>query len=159
MGRRGVQPTPTTILKLRGSSRARGRKGEVEPDSKRPRCPSWLPEIGKQVWARLSKQLYALGLLTSVDEDALARYCAAYSLWRETLASLADGKTVLPIRDENGVVVSYKDKPEVGRLIKLTEQLNRLGREFGLSPAARAGLSSGEAKKPTEGKARFFSVG
>lgn len=159
MGRRGPQPTPTATLKVRGSWLARERKGEVDPDPKRPRCPVWLPEIGKQAWARLSKQLHALGLLTSVDEDALARYCAAYALWRETLASLADGKTVLPIRDENGVVVSYKDKPEVGRLIKLTEQLNRLGREFGLSPAARAGLSSGEAKKPIDGKARFFSAG
>ncbi len=159
MGTRGPQPTPTAQLKMRGSWLAKTRDDEPKPDAECPRCPAWLSPKAKAVWRRVVPQLHAIGMLARVDRDAMERYCATFILWRETMKALQTGGYVVPIRDEAGKVIDYKDRPEVGRVMRLGEQLNRMCREFGLTPAARAGMSATPAQSEPQGASRFFKAG
>ncbi len=157
MGKRGPKKTPTKILKLRGSSRANGREGEVYADG-RPKCPDWLNDKAKTVWRWLTSQLDAMGLLAKADRDTIARYCVVLVQWRQAIEALDKGGPNLPIRNAEGEVVDYKERPEVARSMKLSDQLNRLNRAFGLSPADRAGLTAVQSlsKQNMPDKSRFF---
>ncbi len=75
MGRRGPAPTPTNLLRLRGSPLATKRRDRTEPkpDPTRPRCPSWLDEEAKAAWRQLVPHLDAMRVMTRIDGNALAR--------------------------------------------------------------------------------------
>jgi P27 family predicted phage terminase small subunit len=46
-----------------------------------PRASSHLSDEEKSKWKLLVKELHPLGLLTSLDLDALERYCVLYVRW------------------------------------------------------------------------------
>lgn len=52
MGKRGPAPTPTNILKLRGSTLVTERRlrSEVKGPTGNPECPDWLDEDAKAMW-------------------------------------------------------------------------------------------------------------
>ena len=54
MGKRGPTRTPTSVLKLRGSWRAKTRGDEPTPQEGVPESPDWLSEDEQSVWDRLT---------------------------------------------------------------------------------------------------------
>lgn len=146
---RGRTPTPTAILKARGSYRAdrHGKKGEVvEPPPELPACPEHLDAVARSTWARLAADLYALGVLTSIDVGILATYCAVYSRWVEAEVRLrADG--FMLTGKKNGKV--YQN-PYLAVVNRFVDQLTKLGAELGLSPAARTRVRIPPPKPPGE---------
>ena len=72
MGKRGPPPTPTNVLKRRGSWRGNRNPGEPRPEPGRPRCPSWLGDYAKAAWRHLVPMLDRMAVLTKVDCNALA---------------------------------------------------------------------------------------
>lgn len=161
MGSRGPAPTPTNILKLRGSWRAKLNPNEPQPPPGRPSCPRWLSEEAKRFWRRVVPQLDAMGILTKIDGGALARYCQLYARWREAEEFIARRGSVLPVKNAEGEVIDLKPFPQVGIASKLAEQLLRLEQQFGLTPSARARLTVGRSENTNESnnKARFFGAG
>ena len=156
MGKRGPAATPTETLKLRGSWRADVRKNEPQPEKGRPKCPKWLRPKAKMYWKRLVPQLDDMGILTLVDGNALARYCQTMAKWREAEEFLASHGELYPVKDEGGNVLRFKQYPQVSTAIKLADQALRLEQQFGLTPAARAGLDAPAKPKDTDGKSRYF---
>lgn len=159
MGKRGPAPTPTKVLQMRGSWRAKTRNGEPQPAAKPPSCPKWLDGKGQYLFRALVAELMPLGLVTKLDAQALARYCQMWSQWREALAYVTDHGSTYPILDAEGGLKSYGEFPQVRQLLKLNEALLKIEREFGLTPSARARLARPESSDddPQEtGKARFF---
>ena len=158
MGERGPAKTPTHILKLRGSWRADAREGEPTPDRSRPRCPIWLAKEAKRAWRELVPQLEHMGLLAKCDRNAIVRYCQTLAMWREAQEWLMEHGTVHPEKDAAGRVVGLREYPHVARVIRLSEVLARLEKQFGLTPAARANLAVAKPEKPEEnrGRERFF---
>ena len=140
MGERGPARTPTRVLALRGSWRAKTRALEPEPPPGRPRCPRWLAREAKRVWRDLLPQLDRMGLLARCDRLALARYCQMWAKWRECEEWMSEHGDVYPEKDAEGRVVGLREYPHVARSIRLSEALLRLEKQFGLTPSARAGL-------------------
>ena len=158
MGKRGRQPTPIELLKLRGTFRlGRHGTGHPEPDRSRPSCPSWVSPEAKRCWRELIPQLERLGLLAKCDRTMLTMLCQTWADWRDAQEFIAKHGTTYPvIRD--GQPPEFKQYPHVRLARQLADQALRLSREFGLTPAARAGLgkvATPPAQEPT-GKARFF---
>lgn len=141
MGRRGPPKTPTKILKMRGSWRAKTRDGEPVPEQTRPRCPVWMRLRAKRMWRRLIPQLEQMGVLGRCDRNALARYCQSWARWREAEEFLMENGTTYPVYSEGGDVLETKQYPQVRQANILAGILLRIEKEFGLTPAARADLS------------------
>ena len=137
----GPPPTPTAVLKMRGSLRAtRGRRDEPKPDRKRPRRPQSMCERAKRIWTDLVPHLDKMGVLTVVDGKPLERYCELCAKWEAT-------------REAPGAV-------ELRDLLKLNEAMLKLEVQFGMTPAARPRLVAQPKEKktaePAKDPGRFF---
>ena len=72
MGKRGPPKTPTKILQMQGSWRAKDRKGEPEPEAAvAPKCPSWVPVVGREKWDEIVGPLEDAGRLLHVGDDGM----------------------------------------------------------------------------------------
>jgi len=132
----GPKPTPTRILELRGSWRAKTRAGELKPSSENIRKPSYLTGEAAKKWRETAPGMIKLGLLTINDVDTWARYCIYFSAWEKAVrADFSDGLT-----------------PAHRWLCKM---LDDLGRQFGLTPVSRIGLKVKTEPEPDGGKGYF----
>jgi len=114
MGRRGPIPTPTAILKLRGSRLAARRQGEPIPPPGLPKCPGWLTPEEKAIFRQVARLLDGMGIAAATDANPLAMYARMLAKW-----------------------ITYPD-PTAREPMRLAGPLLALEREFGLSPASRA---------------------
>jgi P27 family predicted phage terminase small subunit len=163
-------PTPTKLLELRGSWRAKTRRGEPGREVEKPVCPQWLDPEAKALWKRLTARLAEAGLIARLDEFALARYCTLFVRWRACEEWLRAYGTTCQVKNALGEVVGLVSWPQVRQAAVLCEQMGKIEANFGLSPAARARLaqSGDEDAKPARAqsgaskdsqardKARFF---
>lgn len=163
MGRRGPAPTPTAVLKLRGSTLVtkRRERSEAKGPSGKPCCPQWLDTDAKAMWRQLVPQLQTMGVLTRVDSNALARYCRLWSRWRKAEDFIDRHGEMYTLRDEAGKPRYVQQFPQVSIAAKLAQQLTRLEQEFGMTPSARARMQCAprDAQEAPHGKARFFDAG
>ena len=141
MGKRGPKKTPTAVLKLRGSWRGDARKNEPKATGL-PVCPEWLDAEAKTAWKRLVPQLIAIGCAASLDENALVRYCQLWSRWVSGSQFIQKYGETYPLKDNDGKVKCFQQHPQVSIVRSLSVVLSKLEAEFGLTPAARAGLST-----------------
>jgi P27 family predicted phage terminase small subunit len=150
MAKPGPRPTPTQVLRLRGSWRAKRNPTEPQPEVAMPEAPAWLSDVAQKVFNEYAERLHAAGVLTEVDELALARYadlCVQYRRASEFVAKHGDAYVVRGRRGpqgEEGLPTGFKTYPQAKRLLQLANVILQLEREFGLTPAARAGLSARE---------------
>ncbi len=129
---RGRLPTPTGVLKMRGSWRAKARKDEPQPEKGSPRCPSRLSPGARKVWQAIVPLLDGMGVLTKVDGFVLERYCELYCHWGQT--------DDLPL------------------LLKLNDALLKIEREFGMTPSSRPRLHVAPKEEKND-KERYFRTG
>lgn len=126
----GIPPTPTAVLKLRGSWRAKSRPDEPQPDVGTPQCPRNLNHREREWWDRMLPLLTSMHVLTVADGEALSRYCK--------------------------LAAKFDTARKTDEMIKLTAALDRLGQQFGLTPSSRARIRV-EPKADQAQKARFFA--
>ncbi len=140
MGKRGPKPTPTAVLKLRGSTLVTGRReaAEVQGPAGTPDAPEWLDQEARAAWDRVVPLLEGMGVLTRIDGHALARYCRLWSRWRRAEAFIEEKGEMYPLRDDAGKVKYFQQWPQVAVANKLAQQLTRLEGEFGMTPSARS---------------------
>jgi phage terminase small subunit len=95
------------------------------------------------MWTELCRQLSAIGVLTQVDGNALARYCDGWARW------------VALQRDDS----PDPDSRRLEKMMKLSEHLLRFEMQYGLTPASRPHIQRLETPphgNASAGKARFF---
>lgn len=162
MGRRGPKPTPTSILRARGSWRAKTRSREPQPPRARPTCPRWLRPDAKRTWRALVPQLQAMGVLAGIDRNALAQYCTVFARWREAEEFLQKHGPIIVLRNKDGEMIRYIDRPEVDRAKGLLSLLQQIGSRFGLTPADRVALSMPSPKgrqQPASKNVSYINLG
>ena len=133
MGLRGPPPKPRAIRELEGNpGKRRLNPLEPRPLVERPRCPAYLDAGAKKEWRRLIPILERMRVLTEGDAIALASLCQQYAMLQEAQVKLQ--KTGLLMKTKSGYV---QQSPLVGIITAAVDQVNKLCREFGLTPAAR----------------------
>lgn len=138
MGKRGPKPTPTSVLRLRGSWRADTRPNEPastgEPD--KPKALA-ISEMASGKWDELVPRLMEAGILSRTDADTLARYCLLWAEWIELRWQIErEGSTYQSINSEGRPVQLITAAAQQARAI--TPQLMTIEREFGMTPSARS---------------------
>src|SRR5580765_2397007 len=101
MGARGPAPTPTAILQLRGSWRAKTRTGEPQPQRGKPKCPKSFNREQTTTWRRLCRMLDQMNILTAVDGHQLERYCIYLCRWRACEEFIARNGISYPIKSDD----------------------------------------------------------
>jgi len=135
MGFRGPAPTPTPILKSRGSGLVNKRQSEPTLPLSVPSCPSFLKGEARAEWNRQIKALLAMRVITQADRAALAVWCQAWDDFVRVTKAL-EGKNPWG-KGQSRLVWVRKDA--IATLLKFSAQ-------FGFTPAARARLSAPEVQ-------------
>lgn len=149
---RGRKPKPTHLKLVTGNpGRRKLPTNEAKPKAALPKAPIELMADAKVEWRRISKHLFALGLLSDIDRGALAACCQSYGRWisaERLIAELAKRDPVfkgLMIKTKNGNMIQ---NPLVGTANKAMADYVRYCVEFGMTPSARSRI---QVEKP-EGK-------
>jgi P27 family predicted phage terminase small subunit len=130
----GRKPTPTALRLIQGNPGKRPiNKAEPKPKLAIPTCPPHLDAEARKEWRRISKPLYELGLLSVLDGDALAVYCASWSRWVAANEQLRDHGLTVPGR--NGLP---KASPYVAIANQAFRQMMSMAVEFGMTPSSRS---------------------
>ena len=137
----GPQPKPTAIKRLEGNPGKR-KLNDREPDPTLG-CtpPEWLPPGARTEWERVYPELSSLGLVTVVDQAALACWCIAVD-------TLARASRVLEPSDNDSmpeIQITDKDYECVSGAELMRRQamkdIRAFCQEFGFSPAARSRIA------------------
>lgn len=162
MGQRGRMPTPSAVLKARGTYRKDRRMGgaEVEAPLEKPACPGWLSDEGKAEWRRTVGQLYRLRCVAKIDRAMLAVYCEAWAdfvratclielAWRALAEAPAGSEAALALALGEHPLAAFRDRA-AARFIKIADR-------FGLSPSARTRVRA-VAAPAEEGPPQLYKI-
>lgn len=129
---------PDNVRALHGLTPATVERPKAPPGI--PVAPTWLDPEGAAEWRRVAKGLDNMGILGTIDRAVLAMWCETWSVWNRARRDLraaagrqGGGEEVLVEGDKGRTVKSpawqvYRDA---------ATELRALGRELGLTPAAR----------------------
>ena len=135
MGERGPRPKPKAMNDLAGNPGKRS-GGATAPEPKvltNLKPPKFLPLEAKHEWKRVVMHLAALDLISDLDVMALAAYCNSYATWFVSGKKIKE--TGLLIKTPNGY---YQVSPYVKIQRDAQDEMLKLLKEFGMTPAARA---------------------
>jgi len=141
----GRKPTPSAIKALSGNPGKRAINKSEPKFGGVPTCPKHLDKAAKAEWRRVSAELYACGLLTTVDRAALAAYCTAWSRWAAAEEQIAAQGLVI-ISPKSGYPVQ---NPYVGIANTSLDIMRKFAVEFGMTPSSRSRISVAESKSPS----------
>lgn len=131
---RGRKPKPTKIKQLEGNPGKRAlNKQEPKTKSVIPICPSHLKGAARTEWGTLTKELHALGLISTVDRAALAICCTAWADYVQASNKLVKEGAVI-ISDKGGM---YQN-PWVAIKKRSMDQVMKFYSEFGMTPSSRS---------------------
>ncbi len=159
MGRRGPPKTPLKVLEDRGSWKAKINKNPIQIKDGKPVKPDWLGEYADAAWDQTCGFLEQMGILASIDNDALLNYCVTWERWRKAEEFLKENGSTYTTVDKLGNKI-HREYPESKLSLSLAAQLLRLQNNFGLTPSARASITLPEKPKDKdEGSAKYLNVG
>jgi P27 family predicted phage terminase small subunit len=141
----GRKPKPTQLKELNGNPGKRPLNRNEPKFSGTPTCPKHLDKVARAEWKRLSAELTANGLLTTVDRAALAGYCSAWARWVAAELKIQTDGTVI-----NSPKSGYPiQNPHVGIANTALDQMRKFAVEFGMTPSSRSRINVADA--PTSG--------
>lgn len=144
--RSGRRPLPTHLKVINGNPGHRPlNRAEPQPRRKIPRPPPELNEDGLLEWKRVVRELYNLGMLTTLDRAALAAYCQAYGRWiraERAFGALAQNDSRyggLIARTQQG---NWIPNPLLHAANRAMSDMMKYAGEFGLTPSARSRIKT-----------------
>lgn len=153
MGKRGPRKTPTKLQLVRGETKAgQVNRNEPVPPELEVEAPDFLGPDARAVWDQYAPGLRSRGLLSVWDVPAFAVLCEAIVHHREA-CQIIDGTSVLVAGDKGRLVKN--PALQVARDQALT--VRQFAGEFGMTPAARAGIDAGELRLEGRGGADLLS--
>jgi P27 family predicted phage terminase small subunit len=150
---RGRKPTPSTLRLLHGNPGHR----PINPDEPKPPAHDLTPPgdlAGEALaeWGRMAPRLQKSGLLSELDEKALALYCCSYADWVAASKKVEEFGTV--IKGPKGFPMP---SPYVRLVEKAWERMRKMLIEFGMTPSARARVTTTEPQGAQDPFAKFDS--
>ena len=139
---RGRKPQPTALKVLRGNPHQH-RLNRAEPKPPAPADltpPPSLDAAAAAEWIRLAPQLAQLGLLTTIDADALATYCQVLVRWKDAQVQIG----------LHGMVSKGRISPYMNISDRCVTQLRHFLIEFGMTPSSRARVKPDPGRKPED---------
>ncbi len=138
MGLRGPAPKPTALRIAEGNLGKRPLNIlEPRPRQITPACPKHLDGEGRLAWRTLVPVLERMRVLTEADGIVLANLCDSYSTMVQAQRKLRE--TGMLLRTPSGYV---QQNPLISIVSSSMETVNKLAREFGLTPASRSRIHS-----------------
>lgn len=158
MGLRGPPPKPTALKLLEGTFRAdRAAPNEPAPDPGLPSMPPHLVGVGADAWEFFGAELLKLGVLTVRDGAALELLCDAYAEWRAAREVVQREGMTYESGTKNGhAVIAH---PAVRIAADAWRRMHRMLVEFGLTPAARARVTSVRPQPQLKSRAEWIRGG
>lgn len=138
MGARGPAPTPTAILEMRGSWRAKQNTDEPVPDVLcKEFMPSSLDDQEQATYREIAEHLINLRVLTVLDWRLLERYVQLYHRLQRAL---------------------QREDTKHTEIDSLSSQLLRIEQQLGMTPAARSRITSTpkQEQRQDAGAAKYF---
>ena len=169
MGKRGPAPTPTEILKLRGSWRGTVNRNEPHPEVGEPDCPFGDDRTEERsIWKQVCEALVPTRIITLADFAQIERYCIYLVRWRmceqhvKKFGVRCAVKAMNPkrfiTREANGMaIVDFIEWPEVAESHQLDKDLKQIEASFGMTPSARSRLTAPSEPKAKEGKTKYLA--
>lgn len=135
-----ARPRKPTQLKVIDGGRIRNDRDalrqQAKPELSIPDCPDWLDAKARKLWHKTAPQLVSLGLLSVIDGDIFGSYVettAKYGEVCERIDSIEKMMATTPNGFEvQSVLFQLRNT--------LQKQMVALGREFGMTPAARSSI-------------------
>ena len=162
--RPGPRPKPTAQRTLEGDPGKLLRKRKREPKPAEATgdqlaVPTRLGRLGQAEWRRIVPELTRISVLTVVDLGQLEIYCTVYDRWARAQAVLK--RSGLTMTSPANARVS---RPEVAIVHQAETLLRQYAAEFGLTPAGRVGLKTGDEptsplQAPAKGEAESRKPG
>lgn len=106
---------------------------EPRPRVVLPRPPEHLSDDEKEKWKLIVRELHPLGLVTTIDKDALAMYCVIFVRWKKAERMVREKGEI--IKTAAGNIIQ---NPYLSIANRALDQLNKLGAEFGMTPSSRS---------------------
>lgn len=98
-----------------------------------PKPPEHLSDEEKEKWKSTVRELHPLGLITTIDKDALAMYCTIYVRWIKAEKIIREKGEIIKTAASNII-----QNPYLSIANRALDQLNKLGAEFGMTPSSRS---------------------
>lgn len=145
-----ARPRKPTLLKVVGGTAQPCRINKSEPKPKRvkPSPPAHLSDKAKTAWGEASVILDRIGVLTEADAIAMEGLCEAIAdlrTARQALASYGGSLTYETVTKDGGKM--HRAYPEVAMVSDADRRLAMWLAKFGLTPADRSRVSSGNDDK------------
>lgn len=135
----GPAPKPVTLRVLHGDPK-KSRTDLIEPAA-RPVTnadpPVWMDPAARAVWEEVIDELEAMGVLRQCDLYVVAAFVAAYRTFEQAAQVVAKGGTL--IKGQKGNLVR---NPAAAVQRDAMNMVRLLGRELGMSPAARTMMAT-----------------
>ena len=156
---RGRKPKPLELKVIEGNPGHRPIPSDTpKPKPIAPHWPTWLSSAAKVEWKRVAPLLEEMGLLTQIDQAALASYCQSWARVEQCTRVLdAKGLTYESRRavrtgpvetDDDGdqvetgiETVLIKSRPEVVMEQRYMAICRQFCAEFGMTPSARGRMT------------------
>jgi len=139
MGVRGPVPKPTVVEIMEGRPGHRAiNSREPQPRVTVPRCPEHLDDLAKKEWKRLAPVLLRMRVITEADGMSLANLCQTWSTLVKAQAKL--NEMGILYKTPSGYIMQSPLLPIVNQCM---DQITKLSREFGLTPASRSRIQAG----------------
>jgi P27 family predicted phage terminase small subunit len=125
----------------------------LQAKSDKIKCPEWLDAIGQEEWQRLEEELKELGLLTNLDQAAMAIACDCYSKYIQATTKI-DETALVGTHTNKGGAKNLVINPYVHVAQRYADMYKKYCTELGLTPAARLKMTTSPgAPGETEGDA------
>ncbi len=130
----GRKPKPTNLKLIQGTYRRdRSNPSEPKPRAVVPPCPKFLEGEARKQYQKTAKKLARIGLMTELDDMALAMLCQA---WQEYLDNTEQvKKSGILVKSPNGFPVLNPYLIAANQAIK---KVRSLLAEFGMTPGSRS---------------------
>lgn len=148
---KGRKPLPTNLKVIRGTAQP-CRLNEKEPRPvklQKLTAPKTLSDAARKHWRSVARKLEKCGVLTVMDQDALALYCELYAQWVDANAMvqkkgmvIADARYRHKQSDPGQPVTVPVLSPYFRASLKLADQMKQLLGEFGMTPSSRTRIRS-----------------